>query len=89
MTNYEQLFQDQMQDPQFTKAYYETRVERIVNNMLETLKDKIVRNEPRENVIRLINSFQQQIHTIVPQESAHHHKDLPGFGQDLLDYPDE
>ena len=78
MTNYEQFFQDQMQDSQFAKAYYETRVERIVDNMLETLKDKIVHNEPRENVVRLINSFQQQIHTIVPQESAHHHKELAG-----------
>lgn len=29
MTNYEKLFQAQMQDPQFVNAYYEARVERI------------------------------------------------------------
>ena len=76
MTNYEELFQDQMQNPQFVKAYYEARVERIFDEMLETLKNKIVHNEPREKVILLIDSFQRQIHTIVPQESASYHKDL-------------
>ena len=69
MTNYEQLFQVQMQDPQFVKAYYEARVERIVDEMLGTLKDKIVHNEPKETLIRLIDSIQQQIHPTVLQES--------------------
>ncbi len=46
MTNYEKLFQAQMQDPQFVKAYYHARVERIVDEMLESLKYKIARNEP-------------------------------------------
>ena len=49
MTNYEQLFHAQMQDPQFVKAYYEARIERLVSEMLNTLKDKIIRNEPKEN----------------------------------------
>ena len=62
MTNYEKLFQAQMQDPQFVKAYYEARVERIVAEMLDTLKDKISNNEPKETLIRVIDSFQQQIH---------------------------
>ena len=76
MTNYEELFQDQMQNPQFVKAYYEARVERIFDEMLETLKNKIVHNEPREKMIQLIDSFQRQIHTIVPHESVSYHKDL-------------
>ena len=62
MTNYEKLFQAQMQDPQFVNAYYEARVERIVDEMLDTLKDKISRNEPKENLIQVIDSFQQQLH---------------------------
>ena len=68
MTNYEKLFQDQMQDPQFVKAYYHARVERIVDEMLENLKDKITRNEPKENLIRAINSFQQKMHPDLSQE---------------------
>ncbi|MDA3915343.1 MAG: hypothetical protein PF690_00015 [Deltaproteobacteria bacterium] len=35
MTNYEKLFKVQMQDPQFVNAYYEARVERIVDEMLK------------------------------------------------------
>jgi uncharacterized membrane-anchored protein YjiN (DUF445 family) len=69
MTNYEKLFQAQMQDPQFVNAYYEARVERIVDEMLDTLKDKISRNEPKENLIRVIDSFQQQLHPTGFQES--------------------
>ena len=41
MTNYEKLFQSQMQDPQFAKAYREARLERILNDFLENLKEKI------------------------------------------------
>ena len=67
MTNYEKLFQVQMQDPQFVKAYYDARVERIVSEMLDTLKDKISNNEPKETLIRVIDSFQQQIHPTVSQ----------------------
>jgi len=69
MTNYEQLFQAQMQDPQFVNAYYEARIERIVDEMLDILKEKITHNEPKENLIRTIDSFQQQIHPTVSQES--------------------
>ena len=58
-----------MQDPQFVNAYYEARVERIVDEMLDTLKDKIVNNEPKESLIRLIDSIRRQIHPNVPQES--------------------
>ena len=69
MTNYEHLFQAQMQDPQFVRAYYDARVERIVDEMLDTLKDKIAHNEPKESLIRVIDSLQQQIHPTVSQES--------------------
>jgi hypothetical protein len=37
--------------------------------MLDTLKDKISRNEPKENLIRVIDSFQQQLHPTGFQES--------------------
>ena len=69
MTNYEQLFQAQMQNTQFVKVYYEARVERIIDEMLDTLKDKIVRNEPKESLIRAIDLFQQQIHPTIPEGS--------------------
>ncbi len=53
MTNYEQLFHDQLQDPQFAKAYYEARVERIVREMLDTLKEKISQHEPKDSLMQL------------------------------------
>ena len=61
MTNYELLFQEQMKNPQFAKNYYEARQERIFTEMLNNLKDKISQNEPKENLIQLIDSFQQHI----------------------------
>ncbi len=69
MTNSDQLFQSQMQDPQFVKAYYGARIERLVDEMLDTLKDKIIHNEPKENLIQMIESFQQEIHPSVSHES--------------------
>lgn len=65
MTNYEQFFFNQMQDPQFAKAYYEARMERIVNDMLDVLKDKISHNEPKENLIQMINALQENVHVTV------------------------
>lgn len=65
MTNYEQFFQDQMKNPQFAKAYYEARVERVVNGMFEILKDKVKNDESKDNLIQIINSFQDQIHPMV------------------------
>ncbi|CAN2046916.1 conserved hypothetical protein [Candidatus Magnetomoraceae bacterium gMMP-1] len=69
MTNYEKLFQAQMQDPQFVKAYYDARVERIVDEMLDTLKEKIIHNEPKKDLIQLVDSIQHYIHPTVYQES--------------------
>ena len=69
MTNYEQLFQTQMREPQFVNAYYAARVERIVDEMLAILKEKIVNNEPKESLIGLIESLQQQFDPNMPQES--------------------
>ena len=53
--------QAQMQQPDFAKAYYDARLERIFTDMLESLKEKIVRNAPQEQLLRMIDSFQQQI----------------------------
>ena len=53
MTNYEQLFQEQMNNFEFAKAYYEARLERILAEMLDILKDKICQNESKENLIKL------------------------------------
>ena len=38
MTNYEKLFQRQMQDPQFAKTYREARLEKILTDFGESLK---------------------------------------------------
>jgi len=60
MTNYEKLFQEQMQDPQFAKAYYDARLDRILKELLENLKEKISKNEPKEVLLKTIDSIQQQ-----------------------------
>ncbi len=61
MTNYEKLFQDQMTDPQFANAYYyKARIERMLNNLLEDLKEKITRDEPKEVLLNSIDQMQKQ-----------------------------
>lgn len=65
MTNYEQLFQQQMKDPQFVNAYYDARVERLMVEMLNTLKENMFHDEPKENLIQMIDSMQHQIHVQV------------------------
>jgi hypothetical protein len=60
MTNYEQLFQEQMKDPQFSKAYYEAKLDRIIKELLESLKEKISNNEPKEILLKTIDSLQKQ-----------------------------
>ena len=61
MTNYEKLFQEQMQDPEFAKAYYESRLERIFIELLENLKEKIANNEPKETLLKTIDNIQHQL----------------------------
>ena len=61
MTNYEKLFQEQMQDPQFAKAYYDARLDRILRELLENLKEKISKNEPKEVLLKTIDSIEQQL----------------------------
>jgi len=60
MTNYEKLFQEQMQDPQFARAYYDARLDRILKELFENLKEKISKNEPKEVLLKTIDSIQQQ-----------------------------
>lgn len=45
MTNYEKLFQEEMRDPEFAKAYREARLERILDEFLEMLKEQIYMNK--------------------------------------------
>lgn len=61
MTNYEELFQEQMKDPLFAKVYSEARLERMLSEILENLKEKISNNEPKEVLLESIDSIQQQI----------------------------
>jgi hypothetical protein len=61
MTNYEKLFREQMKDPEFAKAYREARLERMLNEFLEDLKEKISRNENKEVLLKTISSMQRQI----------------------------
>ena len=61
MTNYEQLFQEQMKNPEFAKAFHEARIERHLNDMLENLREKIVKNESKEILLQTIDSLQEQL----------------------------
>lgn len=70
MTNYEQLFQQQMNDPQFAQAYYDARLEYLFDDMLTTLKEKIFHDEPKENLLNMIDSIQQQIHGATQRSST-------------------
>ncbi len=61
MTNYEKLFREQMKNPEFVKAYHEAKLERKLDEMLEDLKEKISKNEPKEVLLQSIDSLQQQL----------------------------
>lgn len=61
MTNYEKLFQDQMKDPQFAKAYQEARLERMLTDFLDNLKERISQNERKDVLLKAINSMQRQL----------------------------
>jgi hypothetical protein len=60
MTNYEKLFQDQMKDPQFAKAYYDARLDKILKELFKNLKEKISQNEPKEVLLKTIDTIEQQ-----------------------------
>jgi len=64
MTNYEKLFQEQMKEPEFAKAYREARIERMLNEFLENLKDKISKNEPKEDLLNTIDAMQRHLDSI-------------------------
>ncbi len=61
MTNYEKLFQEQMKDPEFAKAYREAQLERILNEFLENLKYRISKDEPKEKLLNTIDSMQKHL----------------------------
>ena len=50
-----------MKDPQFAKSYAEASIERMVNEMLDDLREKIMKNEPSEVLLGIIESFRKQI----------------------------
>ncbi len=64
MTNYEKLFEEQMNDPQFAKAYYESRLDRMLSDLLENLKEKISNNESKEKLLKTINDMQKQLERV-------------------------
>jgi hypothetical protein len=61
MTNYELLFQEQMKNPDFAKAFHEVRLERVMNDMLESLQEQIVQNTPKEVLLQTIDAFREQL----------------------------
>ncbi len=61
MTDYERLFREQMQNPEFAKAYHEAKLERKLDEMLDDLKEKIDRDAPKNILLETINSIQHQI----------------------------
>ena len=65
MTNYEHLFQHYMDDSQFAQAYSDARLERVFDEMLNTLKEKISDDAPKDVVLKEIDAMQQQLHVTV------------------------
>ena len=61
MTNYENLLREQMQNPEFAKAYHEAKLERKLDEMLDDLKEKIDKNASKKILLETINSIQHQI----------------------------
>lgn len=64
MTNYEKLFQEEMKNPEFAKAYREARLERILDEFLEMLKEQIYKNESKEVLLKTISTMQRRISSL-------------------------
>lgn len=64
MTNYEKLFQEQIAHPEFAKAYREARLERVLSEFLEMLKEQIDKDEPKEVLLKTIHSMQRRINAL-------------------------
>lgn len=62
MSNYEELFSNQMRDPEFAKAYYEARIERIVTEIFDIIKDEILHDEPKDKLLLMLDKLQANIH---------------------------
>ncbi len=62
MSNYDELFFNQMRDPEFAKAYYEARIERVVTELLDIIKDKIQHDEPKDNLLLMLDKLQENVH---------------------------
>ncbi|MGE0082999.1 MAG: hypothetical protein AB7S75_01120 [Desulfococcaceae bacterium] len=61
MTNYEKLFQEQMKNPEFAKFYFEAGTERMLSELPDNLKQKISDNEPKEILLKAVESIQGRI----------------------------
>ncbi|MEZ4529227.1 MAG: hypothetical protein R2941_25235 [Desulfobacterales bacterium] len=61
MTNYERLFQEQMKEPEFAKFCFEAKTERMLCELLDNLKQKISDNEPKEILLKAVESIQGRI----------------------------
>jgi len=64
MTNYEKLFQEQIKHPEFAKAYRDARLEWVLHEFLEMLKEQIDKNEPKEVLLKTIHSMQRRINAL-------------------------
>lgn len=64
MTNYNKLFQEQMKNPDFVKSYYEARLKRISNEILENLKSDVLTNKSKEILIKDIDFIQEKLRKI-------------------------
>ena len=61
MTNFERLFQEQMNDPEFAKAYHESQLERIFCEFLENMKEQISSGASAESLVHSIDDIQNQL----------------------------
>lgn len=62
--NYENFFQEQIKNPEFAKAYREARLERILNEVLEILKEQIYKNESKGTWLKTIDTMEKQLDSL-------------------------
>ena len=61
MTNYEELVQEYMKDPEFAKGYLEEKRKLDLEDKLEELKQKVLNSEPKEEIVKIIETIKSHI----------------------------
>lgn len=61
MTNFEKLFNKELKNPEFRREFMKARIERLLTDSLNEIKNKPKKNIPKKDIIYFINNLEKNI----------------------------